>query len=388
MAMKTFSRRLIIGLIVAAIIAVPIWVVKHPDPVAVRIIKVERGLVEATVTNTRAGTIKSCQRARLAPQIGGQVSRLLVKEGDRVEKGQPLLELWNQDLAAQLSLARSEARATEALALESCLKAAVAQREYQRIASLQKKGLASEEDLDRTETTAKAGAAACEAATAKIEVSREQIAVATAAIDRTILKAPFTGIVAEIQGEPGEYVTPSPPGIPTPPAIDLLDAECLYVTAPIDEVDAPGVELCMAVRVTLDAFGDRKFDGNVRRIAPYVLELEKQARTVEVEVLLSDPQQSKGLLPGYSADVEIILDAREGALRIPTESLIEDNNVLIYHRESGRLEQRTIKTGLSNWRYTEVISGLNEGDQVVTSIEREGVEDGALATIEEASNGK
>ena len=386
--MKLSSKRLIIILIALSLTAIPIWYARHPKPVAVLVASVERGLVEATVTNTRAGTVKSCRRARLAPQIGGQVSRLLVKEGERVEKGQPLLELWNQDLTAQLSLARSESRAAEALALESCLKAAVAQREYKRIASLRKKNLASEEDLDRAETSAKAGAAACDAANAKIEVSREQIVIATAAIDRTILKAPFTGTVAEIQGEPGEYVTPSPPGIPTPPAIDLLDAECLYVTAPIDEVDAPGVELCMEVRITLDAFGDKVFNGNIRRIAPYVLEREKQARTVEVEVYLSDPQQAKELLPGYSADVEIILDAREATLRIPTEALLEDNNILLYHQESGRLEQRTIEAGLSNWRHTEVINGLQEGDQVVTSIEREGVEDGALVTIEKASNGK
>lgn len=386
--MKISSKRLIIILVILSLIAIPIWYARHPKPVAVLVASVERGLVEATVTNTRAGTVKSCRRARLAPQIGGQVSRLLVKEGERVEQGQSLLELWHRDLDARLSLARSESRAARALALESCLQAEVAERNYKRISNLHKKKLASEEELDQAGTKAKAGAAACEAAKANVDVSKNRVTAAEAALERTVLKAPFSGVIAEIQGEPGEYVTPSPPGIPTPPAIDLLDAECLYVTAPIDEVDAPGVELCMAVRITLDAFGDKVFNGNIRRIAPYVLEREKQARTVEVEVYLSDPQQAKELLPGYSADVEIIIDAREGALRIPTEALLQDNNVLLYHQENGRLEQRTIETGLSNWLHTEVVSGLQEGDQVVTSIEREGVEDGALATIEEQSNEK
>lgn len=385
--MKTTSRRLIIILAIAALIAILIWYAKHPTPVAVRIEQVEKGRVESTVTNTRAGTVKSCRRARLAPQIGGRVARLLVEEGQRVKKDEPLLELWHGDLAALHSLAESETKAAKAKAKESCLQAEVAQRESIRIASLYKKRLASEEDLDKAETAAKARAAACEAAKASVEVSENKLAVAAANLEQSVLKAPFDGVVAEIQGEPGEYITPSPPGIPTPPAIDLLDADCLYVIAPIDEVDAPEVQLCMPVRVTLDAFGDKEFEGQVRRIAAYVLDVEKQARTVEVEVYFSNPEQISNLLPGYSADVEIILEKREGVLRIPTEAVVEDNQVLVYQPDSQRLEKKTIKTGLSNWRYTEVVSGLKEGEQVVTSIEREGVEDGALATIEKQSNG-
>ena len=70
---------------------------------------------------------------------------------------------------------------------------------------------------------------------------------------RTVLVAPFDGTVAKIVGEVGEYSTPSPPGVPTPPAIDLIDESCLYVTAPMDEVDAPKMRAGQPVRITLDA---------------------------------------------------------------------------------------------------------------------------------------
>jgi HlyD family secretion protein len=161
--------------------------------------------------------------------------------------------------------------------------------------------------------------------------------------------------------------------------VDLIDDSCLYVSAPIDEVDAPGVRLGMSVCVTLDAFTGRRCSGRVRRIAPYVLDREKQARTVEVEVELEQPEELEGLVPGYSADVEIVREAHDQVLRIPTEALLEGTRVLVYLPAAGRLESREIETGLSNWEYTEVRAGLAAGDQVVSSVAREGVKDGAAA---------
>jgi len=87
-------------------------------------------------------------------------------------------------------------------------------------------------------------------------------------------------------------------------------------------------------------------------------------------------------LGGYSADLEVILATRPDVLRIPTEALLEDNRVLVYAADESRLYTRAVEVGLSNWKLTEIISGLKEGEQVVTSIDREGVEDGALAKRE------
>jgi HlyD family secretion protein len=120
------------------------------------------------------------------------------------------------------------------------------------------------------------------------------------------------------------------------------------------------------------------FEGSVRRIAPYVLELEKQARTVDVEVDFLCPEDCRGMLPGYSADIEVILDEREAALRIPTEAILEGNKVLLLTGDE-ILEEREISTGLSNWDWTEVTGGLAEGQEVVLSVEREGVGSGVPA---------
>ena len=377
---KKFRKSLLFALLLL-LAGAGIWYANRPEPIAVTVVTVEKGLVESTVANTRAGTVKSCSRARLAPLSGGQVERLMVKKGQRVEKDQPLLELWNSDLKSKLQLAKSEAEAAAAATQQACLKADIAAREYQRTLRLFKQKLTSEDQRDKAETESRASAAACAAAGAKEQVSRDQVVLAQTTLDRTILTAPFKGVVAEINGEPGEIVTPSPIGIATPPAVDLFDPDCLYAAAPIDEVDAPAVEVCMPARITLDAFPKRSFSGKVRNIAPYVLDVEKQARTVEVEVYFDRPEEIENLLPGYSADVEIILDKHEEVLRIPSEAVLEGNRVLVLGADN-ILEQRDIEVGLSNWQYTEVSKGLQPGEQVVTSINREGVEAGALVAVE------
>lgn len=372
-----------IGFVAAALasVAAAVWYVTRPQAVSVSLISAELGAVTATVTNTRAGTVDACRRAGLSPPLGGQIALLPVADGDTVEQGQVLLELWNDDLRAQLDLAHEEANASQSRAEESCVIAAVARREADRLMSLREDGLASEEDSERAVGNAQARAAACTASRDGTRVSAAQVKVAEAALERTRLTAPFAGIIAEINGELGEFVTPSPIGIPTPPTVDLIDSSCMYISAPIDEVDAPLVRPGLAARISLDAFADRTFSGHVRRVAPYVLDIERQARTVEIEAEIDDPDKT-ALLPGYSADVEVLLAREEGVLRIPTAVIINGNEVFVYDAGSERIERRVIETGIANWEFTQVLDGLDEGELVVSSVDREGVADGALAEPE------
>jgi HlyD family secretion protein len=238
--------------------------------------------------------------------------------------------------------------------------------------------------VDKTDGDARAKQAACDAANASVEVSQARLSVVEAALERTRLTAPFDGTVAEVNGEVGEFVTPSPVGIPTPPAIDLMDISCLYVSAPMDEVDAPEIRVGMPAKISMDSIPGTKFDGRVRRVAPYVLETEKQARTVDVEVDFLCQEDCRNMMPGYSADIEVILKSQQNALRIPTEALLEGNKIILFGAD-GVLHERKVETGLSNWEWTEVTSGLAEGDEVVVSVEREGVADGAEAVRDTGS---
>jgi HlyD family secretion protein len=374
-------KRIAIGAVIVVVAAAAVWWATRPNPVEVTLVAADRGPVLATVANTRAGTVDACRRAGLSPAMGGQIARLPVKDGDRVDQDTVLLELWNDDLKAELELAERDARATRSRARESCVTADVARRESERLMKLHDQQLASEEAADQAVGKAEAGAAACTAAQDATRVGEARIDVTRAQLERTLLRAPFAGIIAEINGELGEFVTPSPVGIPTPPTVDLIDATCLYISAPIDEVDAPRIKAGLPARISLDAFPNRSFPGHVRRVAPYVLDQEKQARTVEIEAEFDDPERA-GLLAGYSADVEVVLDERDSTLRVPTSVILPDKSVYVFNAASGQLESRRIEAGIANWEYTEVLSGLSEGDRVVSSIDREGVRDGAAAIPE------
>jgi len=111
-------------------------------------------------------------------------------------------------------------------------------------------------------------------------------------------------------------------------------------------------------------------------VAPYVLDTEKQARTVEVEAEVDDMGDAL-LLPGYSADVEVILEERGDVLRVPTRALLQGKRV--YVLDGGLIRARELATGIGNWEYTEITGGLEAGARVVVSIDREGLADGVPA---------
>ena len=374
---NSFPIKRVVLVALLILLALGIVFFTRSKPITVVLAKVERGTVEATVSNTRAGTIKACQRAKLAPPAGGQIAHMRVKKGQRVKANQILLEVWNNDLQAQERLAQQQLSTAQMQVQQSCVQADEADKEAARARQLKEQGFISVEGWDQKIAAAKVNRAGCDVARSQINQSQSRIAAARAGLDRMVLRAPFDGIVADISGELGEYATPSPPGIPTPPAIDLIDDRCLFVSAPIDEVDAANIKVGQRSRITLDALKDKSFAGKVKRVAPYVLEVEKQARTVEVEVEFVEQPKNENLLVGYSADVEIMHTSHVNVLRIPTQTLLEGKRVLVYKLADGILEERTVTTCLANWDRTEITAGLNEGEQIVMSLDQVGVKAGA-----------
>ena len=366
--MKIDRNKKIVAAIILLLVASSFFYNGSEEAITVLAVKPEIKTVEQTVSNTRAGTIDACRRSKMSPAMGGQIATLAVEEGDMVEKDQILLELWNKETKARV-------KAAERSADQTCIISAKAQRDADRTNELFSKGLASEEAKEAAVTNAESGLAACNAAKAQVEVTK-------ASLERTQLIAPFGGIVAEIEGELGEYVTPSPVGVATKPTLDLIDNTCIYIKAPIDEIDAPEVIAGLKSRITMDAFGQKEFPSTVRRVAPYVLDLEKQARTVEIEAVFDNPQEF--LLPGYSADITIIVDTSEDTLSIPSQAVMGGDSVYLINSD-GTISEKEIEVGLSNWQLTEVLSGLSLDDQIVLSIDRKGLEDGVKVSVEETN---
>lgn len=379
--MKVRARWLfVVGVVVSVAFVAGAWLTR-PQPVLVQAQKLSHGSVEMTVSNTRAGEVQACQRTKLSTILGGRIEFLGVKEGDRVKKGQRLMQLWNEDQLAEISVAQAQAQSATQRIAEVCTAAANAQREAERTKALRSQGFVSIAREDQTQSEARARQAACESMRADLVTAQTRVKAAQTGQRRTVIIAPFDGTIAKISGELGEYATPSPPGVPTPPVIDLIDDSCLYVKAPMDEVDAPRIRVGQPVRVKLDAVPNKVFEGKVRRVAPYINAVEKQARTVDIEVDFLEPKSQEGLLVGLSTDVEVILARKEDALRVPTSAVRESNQVMVIGPDQ-KLMMKTFKPGLSNWQFTEVLEGLDPEEMFITSLEREGVKPGALVKVE------
>ena len=350
-----------------------------PEPVAVNVVAVERGRVEATVTNSRAGTVMARVRARLSPEGSGRVVALPHGEGDLVEAGAVLLRLNDASQQASVQVARRALEATQALDGENQARLDRARSELNRVQKLTRQGVTTDDDLERVEAGLRVATAACATSAANVERARAELTLAEAELEKFTLLAPFAGVLADLDAEVGEWITPSPAVINVPGVIDLIDPSSIYVSAPMDEVDSAVIQTGQAVRVSIDPYPDQDFPGQVIRVAAYVLDVEEQNRTVEIEVALDDLELAAKLLPGTSADVEVILETRDDVLRIPRQALLEGRRVLVF--AGGLLVEREVEVGLRNWDFAEIVGGLEPGEQVVTSLGREEVHAGAEAVL-------
>jgi HlyD family secretion protein len=372
-------RRVLIVLALIALGVIFRYTVFRADPVEITVFRVAEGRVEDTVTNSKAGTVKTRRRAALSPEIGGRVEALSAREGDRVSKGQLLMRISDDDYRAQVDLSKQALEASRAREREACLAADQAERDLDRYVHLAAEEIVSAEILDQVRSRRDGSVARCDAARSGVDQATAALQVARVNLAKTSLRAPFDGVVTEVSTELGEWITPSPPGLPIPPVIEILDPAAIYIEAPLDEVDVGKVEVGLPVRITLDAFPDQAFMGTLSRVAPFVRDELDQNRTFDVEVEFDDGDFAATLLPGASADVEVILDARDDVLRIPSYALMEGSQVLVVRDDE--LVAVPVEAGLRNWEFTEITRGLQADDPVVVSLDRLEVQEGARVRI-------
>ena len=349
----------------------------RPQPVPVTVRRVETGRVEDTVVNSRAGTVQSRRRSEMSPGIAGLVVAIPASKGTHVKRGDVLLRLDDREYVAQTNLAAAALDAAHAGVEQARLEAEQAAREWKRAQDLARHQVVSETVFEQARTLASTTKAAVLAAEARVHQAEASLEVARATLAKTVISAPFDGVVLDVTTEVGEWISPSPPGVPIPPVLDLIDPEALYVSAPIDEADVARLRVSLPVRITLDAFRGQSFAGTLTYVSSFVETRQDQNRTLRVEAEFKERSLPRNLLPGLSADLEVILEGRDSVLRIPTYALLENNRVLVF--EAGRLVERKVTTGLHNWSFTEITSSLSPGELVVVSLDRPEVHAGVRA---------
>jgi len=369
---------LILGAVALGIAVLRLTVLR-PELVPVSVQEVEVGRVEDTVVNSRAGTVQSRRRSGMSPGLAGLVREIPVRKGARVKAGEVLLRLDDREYQAQVQLAERGLEAARAVAEQARAEARHAQRQAQRAQKLAQDEVVSENTLEFDRTRALTTQAAAGAAEARVREAEAALEVARATLAKAVITAPFDGVVLEVTTEVGEWISPSPPGVFIPPVVDLIDPTALYVSAPIDEADVARLRVGLPVRITLDAFRGQSFAGQVTYLSSFVETRQEQNRTLRVEAEFGATALPANILPGLSADLEVILDARAEAVRIKTDALLENDRVLVV--QGGRLVEQRVVTGLQNWSYTEIASGLSAGAQVVISLDRPEVKAGARVEV-------
>jgi HlyD family secretion protein len=337
--------------------------------------------VEDTVVNSRAGTVQSRRRSQMSPGLAGLVVEIPVVKGAVVKKGDVLLRLNDREHKAQAELASRALEAARAMTEQARLEAEHAQRQWKRAQDLARNSVVSETSFEIDRTRAFTTQAAVQAAEARAHEAEASLETARAVLEKTVMVSPFDGVVLDVSTEVGEWISPSPPGVPIPPVLDLIDPNALYVSAPMDEGDVARLKVGLPARITLDAFRGRSLTGKITYVSSFVETRQEQNRTLRVEAEFDEAALPHNLLPGLSADVEVILAAREDVLRLPTYALLENSRVLVV--QNGRLAERKVTVGLHNWSFTEITSGLGPGDSIVVSLDRPEVKAGAAAFITE-----
>ncbi|MBR9829752.1 MAG: biotin/lipoyl-binding protein, partial [Oceanospirillales bacterium] len=179
-------KKLLVSCTLLGLLAFALYWFNRPAPIDVRLTEVQPGLVEQIAANSRAGTIRACRRSRLSMPRGGRVERLLVSEGEHVEQGQPLLELWHADLSARVEEVAATLKARTIQTSAICMNADLARREARRTESLAQQQLASEELLDQRRTEARRTALACDEARALTEQAQATLKLNQVLLDDTV----------------------------------------------------------------------------------------------------------------------------------------------------------------------------------------------------------
>ena len=357
-----------------------------------RIAKVTRGDVARSVVAT--GKIQPITKVEVKSKASGIVEKLFVDINNKVSKGQPLAQLDQQEILAQVEAQKAQLAAAEAnvgtyeanieqdKVNASAPDLPIYKTTLDRNLQMQKEGVVSKQALDDANREYLAALTKRDAAHAQIGVDNAKLKQAKAQVlqseaslkqleeqlSYTTIIAPMDGVILSRDVEIGDAVSSILVLGSTATLIFTEgDTSQVYVQGKVDEADIAHVYMNQAARIKVESFRDRIFNGRVTKIAPLGVEKDN-VTTFEVRVSIDNPGGE--LKANMTANAEILLDEHKGVLTVPENGVMYDGqkNASIEVPDKSQKEGKrkvSVKVGLSNGSVTEILSGLKEGDQVV-----------------------
>lgn len=321
MMLKSFLR-------LATLATTLVVLVSCGDKPKVDAIKLATGSVESTVTTINSGTVEAQSQAELAFGTVGRIARIYVNLGSKVRQGAIIAELENADLRAVYH---------------------EADKELGRAEELYKNGLVSIANLDSAKR------------------ARE---VARLNYEKTMMKAPFDGMITAMDLKIGEYYQ-SATTLDQKPKVQIIDLKKRIIKGEIDEVDLQKVAIGFTARVKIPAMKNRTFVAKVTNVVPFVSTAKDQDRTSQIELEIEKSKEDSKedadlLIPvGASADVEIVSETKNNVKILPTSVLIGTGKTRnLYKIIDGKLKKSEVKLGLGNYERAEIIEGVAPGDLI------------------------
>lgn len=327
----------------------------------VKVFKVRKQKISEKVLYT--GTIEAWRKINITPDIGGKIDKILVKEGDRVKTGQLLAELDTRAIRLQLKQAEAASAVAKANYKD-------AQRNMERMERLSHEKAVSDQQYEKIKL-------AYEAAEAQLKQAQAALNLVSYNLDVSLMKAPFSGVVASRNAEVGDVINPMMGGFsPTSGVLTLMDYSRVKIEINVSHQDIVRIKKEQPAQLKITAFPGRIFQGFVSLVNVTADPLTKKFK---VEVNIDNPDLT--LRPNTFGEVTLEVSSHEGALVVPQEAILEHKYVFLA-RKDNTVERKEVSLGLQNTDRIEIVKGLHEGDLIVVE-GNYGLEDGAGIDIKE-----
>ncbi|GAC31558.1 efflux RND transporter periplasmic adaptor subunit [Paraglaciecola polaris] len=326
------NTSLIKGLVIVAAIAVTFWWLTQPKQAGERIVyhtqPLSMGKIESTVNSS--GSISPVVTVEVGSELSGLVSQLNVDFNDEVTSGQVIARIDDRTVLSKLRQSEADLASSNAslVQLKAALQKAkteekLAQREYKRTRELRDKNLVSASELDISETSYELAKVAIDTADAailvgeaKIQQSQSMLEQAKLDLDRTYIRSPVDGVVIDRQVDKGQTVSAS---LSAPTLFSIAqDLASMQIEADVDEADIGRIAKEQNVNFTVDAFPERQFRGIVTQVRKSATVTNN---VVTYKVIIGVKNERLLLLPGMTANVDIVLGQRDNVLRVPNSAL-------------------------------------------------------------------
>jgi HlyD family secretion protein len=384
--MRTRNKRIVWGIgALAVVAAATTWFVMNrgPKPTPVQLGTVARADLQAKVTAN--GRVQAQKKVDMSATIAGQITRLAVEEGDRVTKGQFLLQI---DATNPRAVARSTEASMAALGREldsTRAQAEQARIDFRRAEENHQARIISTADLDQARTGLSSAEAMVLASERRVEQARATLDGARDTLKKTTVVAPMDGIVTARRVEEGEVAVIGVLNQPGTVLLTISDMSVVEAEMEVDETSIPSVEVGQDARVRIDAYPNRTFDGVVTEVGsspmdPTEMQQQTEAIKFKVKVEIKDPPST--IKPGLSVQADILTGFAAQAVVVPLQALVvrdiprEEGEARalgapreeegIYLVKDGKAAFQAVTTGLLGELDVEVLAGLEGGETLVT----------------------